>query len=205
MNSPRALPLVGAVIGFGVVAGAGATLLLRGPPSETTGPERLLDASFYRRSQSLYHVADVQRRPRVKAAIEGLRAVNLCEFIFKMETSKMNSDMTYGKPCQATYPEDRHWDWNDALRFDPQKLWKTYSAPPFAVLVDSNRTPYLFALGKNGSQTADELETLVVTVLEAATASAPQVLEERARARELEAQQRHDAEERQRRAAESFK
>ena len=105
MNSPggqaKALLLVAVAVALGAAGGVAAMLLLKGSGTERAGPEKLLDESFYRPTIGLSHVADVQSRKRVTAAVERLRAANVCEFIFKLQTSKMNSNMTYGKPCES--------------------------------------------------------------------------------------------------------
>ncbi len=187
----------GGVVAFGLL-GAG-----RGAPH--TVAEQLLADNFYSPTGGLYHVADLQARPAVQAVLQRMRSAGYCEFIFKMRTSKTNTNETYLKTCARSL-EGRHQWWHDhELGFSEFDLWASGKhRAPFAVLVDAQQQPYLLALGKHGDLGADDVEAMVVGVLDAALARAPAVLEAQ-RARNAD-QLRREAEraEGERRAAESF-
>ncbi len=184
-------------------AGLGAWLLMREP--ERSGPEALLRENFYSADRGLYHVADVQRRPEVQAAIAHFHAAGLCEFIFKMHTTRMNSDVTMSKTCARSAQGLHQW-WHDhELALDPFALTSGTPTGQFALLVDAAQTPYLFAAGKHGELTADQLAALVVTLLDAAVAEAPAALEAQKARAMGEEKARRETEEKRQRAAESFK
>ena len=99
----------------------------------------------------------------------------------------------------------RSW-WHDhALAFDDTELAGQVTHTTFALFIDEQQVPYLFAEGKNGLVTADELEALVVKVLDGVIARAPEVAAKRKTEQTASEKARLEHDAKRQRAAESFK
>ncbi|WP_437675863.1 hypothetical protein [Sorangium sp. So ce131] len=197
-----------AAAGFGIAiaGGVAAYVALSGRPLRPATPAEQLMADNLYMPNGLYHVADLQGRPGVAAALARLRAANICDLFYRMRTTKMSSDVRKARlcapPAQGASPSSER----AAVGFEERALYPTYPQPPrFGVFSAADGTQYLIADGKNGSVGADEMERVVVTVIDNAIAALPAALAQ-VRAREESAERaRKAAEDGRRKAQESFK
>lgn len=174
----------------------------RGP----VGPaEELMEDRLYT-PNGVYHVADLQARPGVQAALGRLREAKICDLYYQMRTGRMSDNVKRTVLCGMPTDPDLPKLERGVVDFEDREMHPTIPPPSrFAVFSGTDGTQYLIADGKNGSVSADEMEKIVVTVIDNAIANLSAATE-RARKREAEYKASRDAAaEAQRRAQESFK
>lgn len=157
--------VAGVVFAALMVVGAGVAPRLFRTPAE----QLIADRFFW--SQTLYHVADLQARPAVTAALSRLRAANICELKYSILTAKFGDPRFNAQLCEAV-GGIAGVDLEDALR--PREG----QATRFAVFLGEDGTQYLIADGKHGKVGADEMEALVVGVVDRAIAALPAAIVE---------------------------
>ena len=158
-----------------------------------TAAEQLMADNLYR-PHELYHVEDLQARPAVAAALTRLRAADVCDLIYLLDVTRMNSDPQRARLC-GPVTDDVHVKQEREYNYHSDQL-HPYTPKPqgFAVLTDASGVMYLIAAGRYGSRTAEQMEKEIVTVIDNAIKLLPQF---------IAGKQKHEAEQEQAREADA--